>query len=102
MTSGRDQRRSSSRGTSANQSGKGAHPNRSRFIGRQRMGFLFLPSQRQHEVFHFMSNHRLWGTARVALFLLPLGASAADPLENLPFNIAGGAANLDLRSRYES
>lgn len=33
---------------------------------------------------------------------LAAGASAAEPLSNLPFNIAGGTPNLDLRLRYES
>ena len=49
-----------------------------------------------------MSNRCLWRTARAAFFLIPLTATAADPLENLPFNIAGGAPNLDVRTRYES
>ncbi len=41
----------------------------------------------------------------IALAAMAMGVSvtavAADPLSNLPFNIAGGAPNLDLRLRYE-
>lgn len=36
----------------------------------------------------------------MSLFV-PLCASAADPLSNLPFNLAGGTPNLDVRLRYE-
>lgn len=35
------------------------------------------------------------------LFGAPMMCGAADPLSNLPFNLAGGTPNLDLRLRYE-
>lgn len=45
----------------------------------------------------------VFGAATVAVFLWsPMAAMAADPLANLPFNIAGGTPNLDARLRYES
>lgn len=49
-----------------------------------------------------MSINRLWGTARAAFLLVPAASIAADPLENLPYNLAGGAPNVDVRTRYES
>lgn len=44
---------------------------------------------------------RLRICAAAAAFFAPLAVQAADPLSNLPFNLAGGAPNLDVRLRYE-
>ncbi|MGQ0621221.1 MAG: alginate export family protein [Panacagrimonas sp.] len=38
----------------------------------------------------------------LAMGLVPMMGQAADPLSNLPFNLAGGAPNLDIRLRYEN
>lgn len=40
--------------------------------------------------------------AALAMGLVSVTASAADPLSNLPFNLAGGTPNLDVRLRYEN
>nr|WP_293245184.1 alginate export family protein [Panacagrimonas sp.] len=50
---------------------------------------------------HFgaMTRHRIFAAAAVCL--APVAVNAADPLSNLPFNLAGGTPNLDLRLRYE-
>jgi hypothetical protein len=41
------------------------------------------------------------GSAALLIFAAGNPAYAADPLSNLPFNLAGGTPNLDLRLRYE-
>lgn len=44
-----------------------------------------------------------WGLALLGSVALVSGsAQAADPLSNLPFNLAGGTPNVDLRLRYEN
>lgn len=44
---------------------------------------------------------RLAKMAALAMGLVPLTGGAADPLSNLPFNLAGGTPNIDIRLRYE-
>lgn len=50
---------------------------------------------------HTGARTRHWIAAAVAACMTPAGAHAADPLSNLPFNLAGGTPNLDVRLRYE-